>query len=117
MVRAAGLLALLGLLAGGCGEKQDPFGPDAGVEGDVTYTGQVAPILDANCIRCHASDKQGAGRNGAPVGFDYDTYDDAVATAARAKAQIQSGSMPVGGNLTDEEKALFQAWVDQGTPE
>lgn len=116
-LRLAAVLALGACLIGGCGEKQDPLGPDAGIEGDVTYGVHIMPILDANCIRCHAADKQGAARNGATVGFDYDTYQDAVETADRANAQIQAGAMPVGGQLTDEDKGLFQAWVDQGTPE
>ncbi len=117
MLRVLGAVALGAVLLGGCGEKQDPIGPDAGIDGEVSYGVHIMPILDANCVRCHASDKQGAARNGAPVGFDYDSYAGAVATADRANAQIQSGSMPVGGSLTVEEKGLFQAWLDQGTPE
>lgn len=117
MARTLGLLALLGLLAGGCGEKQDPFGHDAGIDGEVTYGGQIAAILDSSCVRCHGSDKQGAARNGAPAGVDFDTYADAVQNADLANTQIQSGVMPVGGQLSDDEKGLFQAWVDQGTPE
>ncbi len=116
-LRLAVALALGAVLMGGCGEKQDPYGPDAGVDEDVTYGLQIKPILDANCTRCHASDKQGAARNGASVGFDYDTYEAAVETADQANAQIQAGAMPVGGQLRDKEKGLFQAWVDQGTPE
>jgi len=117
MVRLVGLVALAGLLVGGCGEKQDPIGPGADIEGEVTYGEHIMPILDANCISCHAADKQGAARNGAPVGVDCDSYEDAAASADRANAQIQSGAMPVGGELSDLERSLFQAWVDQGTPE
>ena len=113
------LFALVaGLLGAGCGQKQDPVGSDAGIDGPVGYAQQIKPILDANCIRCHAAGLQGTRRNGAPPGFDYDSYEPAQATAERANAQIQSGSMPAGsGPLSDGDKGLFQAWIDQGTPE
>ena len=58
---------------------------------------------------------RGGDRNGAPVDVNLDTYTDAVANASRANARIQGGTMPPGsGGLSSEDRALFQAWLDQG---
>jgi uncharacterized membrane protein len=115
MGRVAGLGVFVSLLVLGCGQKQDPFGPDGGIVETVTYTAQVKPLLDGHCIRCHATTKQGASRSGAPIGLDYNTYSVASANAQRANQQIQAGSMPPGGPaLASNDKAIFQAWLDQG---
>jgi uncharacterized membrane protein len=95
-----------------CGEKQDPFG--ASIDGDVTYESDVKAILDASCIACHATDAEGADRNGAPAGVNFDTYAAAVESADLANSQIQPGGMPPTSPLKDHEKAVFQAWIDQG---
>ena len=121
--RAAGALAAVILLAAACGgTKTDPAAPDGdddGLPGTVTYTGHVKALLDANCIRCHASSLEGRARNGAPADVNLDTYPAAVAAAQRANVQIQLGTMPfdLPGGLPAFERALFQRWVDQGTPE
>lgn len=100
-----------------CGEKQDPLGGDGGDVGDVSYENGLKAILDANCISCHATGAQGADRSGAPNGVNFDTYSATVESADRADSQIQSGGMPPAGPLSDLEKAIFQAWIDQGMKE
>ena len=117
-----GVLTLVICLIAGCGDKlysdnvgrSDPVALDAGGEGPVTYTGQIKPILDARCISCHASDLSGSVRNGAPPGFNYDTYAAAQAMAVEANEQIQSSFMPPGAPLEDSDKGLFQQWLDDG---
>jgi uncharacterized membrane protein len=112
------IIMLMVFTVASCGEKQDPFSGDSGVNEDVTYTKEIKPILDTNCTGCHASDKQGADRNGAPVGINFDTYADAKANATRANSRIQAGTMPPGGSaLSVEDKAFFQTWLDKGLKE
>ena len=102
----------------GCGEKIDPvFGEYEPVDGGVTYTEQIKPILDENCIRCHAEDKRGTDRNGAPTYINFDTYDEASASAVPGNATVQSGTMPPAGRLDRFDRGLFQQWVDEGAPE
>ncbi len=117
------------VLVPSCGEKQDPVGAtDAGMDGQadgqnqsdddaVSYSKQIASLLNTHCVSCHATTNSGAQRNGAPIGVDFDTYDSAKASAQRANTRIQAGTMPPAGPLSDEEKALFQSWLDQGTRE
>jgi uncharacterized membrane protein len=108
----------LAMFLTGCGDKQDPLsGADVGNNGEVTYTEHIKSILDANCIGCHAVDKQGASRNGAPVGINFDTYQAAKSSGTRANQLIQAGTMPIGGQLSSEDKSLFQQWANQNFPE
>lgn len=101
----------------GCGEKQDPGGGGSSGSGSVTYSEDVAPIFDANCIGCHAAYREGAERNGAPVDVNFDTYEGAEESGERANTRVQAGSMPPPGPLSAEDKETFQAWADEGFPE
>ena len=132
MLRWTMSLMLSVSLLGGCGEKDDPVqDKDSGTQDDgsnqdgnsgadedsVTYTSHIKTILNANCTRCHLAELQGADRNGAPVGIDFDNYGDASTNSTRANARIQAGSMPPGGGLDQSDRDKFQAWINQGVPE
>jgi mono/diheme cytochrome c family protein len=112
---------VLGIALAACGEKADPGGPgddDIDVDGgEVTYAEDIKPMLDSNCISCHAAALNGADRNGAPLGVDFDTYTAAVDSGEQANTRIKAGTMPPSGPLSGEEMSLFQAWVDQDFPE
>ena len=87
----------------------------------VTYAKDVAPILQNRCVSCH--------RDGQIAPFTLTQYDDVVAWADMCLEVIDNGRMPPWGanpdhgeflndaRLTPEEKELFKAWVDAGTPE
>ena len=123
MIRRRAHSASLPLLATalfclGCGDKADPVGePGDGLPDLVSYTQHIKPLLDTNCIQCHAISRQGADRNGAPVGVNFDTYANARSSADRADARIQAGTMPPTGGLTTYDRSVFHKWVEQGTPE
>lgn len=110
---------LLGL---GCGDKQDPVEQledtsDVGFDGPVTYCQHVKPVLQNRCTSCHDSTKTGTDRSGAPAAVNFDTYDLTIQSRDGANSRIQNGTMPPGsGGLPADERALFQAWIDGGTP-
>ena len=89
--------------------------------GPVTFTRDVAPILNANCVSCHRPDGIGP--------FSLTTYADARPRAPRIAAVIAERRMPpwkpVSGHgrfrnarrLSDAEIALLSRWATTGAPE
>jgi hypothetical protein len=87
----------------------------------ITYERDVAPILDAKCVKCH--------QPGGIAPFRLDTYDDAKLHAAEVVGAIQSKIMPPylvshdgtcgnfehGETLSDAEIATVSSWAQQGT--
>ena len=114
-----GFVAALVALLLCCGTKNDPVGGSTAdnLPDTVTYAEHIRPLLETTCTGCHASAREGADRNGAPTGVDFDTYANIALWAERANARIQAGSMPPSGGLDSDDRALFQKWVDQGLPE
>jgi peroxiredoxin len=102
----------------GClvGRKPDPQ-PGA----EVTYSKQIARLLNARCVECH--------REGQIGPFALTSYEDAAAWAGTMRETIRDGRMPPwfadpahgafrnDARLSDDEKRLFDAWVDAGCPE
>ena len=113
-------VALLVFLAA-CGDKVDPileFDAGSAEDGEaVTYIEDVRPLLETHCLLCHSQSKQGFERNGAPININFDTYDGILAWIDQASQRIQSGTMPPTGGIPEDERMLFQRWVDTGFPE
>jgi hypothetical protein len=90
----------------------------AAAAADVTYTRDVAPIMQAKCQQCHRP------QDVAP--FALMNYDDAVTWARDIKASLIAKTMPpwkpVPGfgefqgsyALSDDEKNTLLAWIDSG---
>src|SRR5689334_15595707 len=90
---------------------------------DVTFTKDVAPILQKACQNCH--------RPGAIAPMSLLTYQDARPWARSIRQKVTSREMPpwyidrhIGitkfkddPSLTDEEIATIVAWVDAGAPQ
>ena len=88
----------------------------------VTYSGDVAALIQQNCMICH--------RPGGIGPMNLVTYEDARRYAARIRAQVSNRLMPpyaydreIGiqdlqedWRLSDEEINTIVAWVDQGAP-
>src|SRR6266849_7310053 len=97
------------------------FGADSAAP--VTFTKDVAPILQRSCQNCH--------RPGSIAPMSLLTYNDARPWARSIKEKVVTRVMPpwhidrnVGINrfkddpsLTEAEIATIAAWVDQGAPE
>lgn len=119
------LLTALALVAASCGTKIDPVSVapldsfedvEIAPEG-VTWCGNIQKLLARFCTSCHSSTLQGADRNGAPEGRNWDVYETTVANADLIKRMIQGGAMPPTGRLPDVDIALFVEWTTTGLRE
>jgi len=121
---ALSVIAASSLLAFGCDdpEPKPPIStaaPEHG--GGVTFNRDIAPIVFGVCANCH--------RPGESAPFSLLSYDDTVRRAQLiavvTKIRYMPPWQPAPGyaeffgdrSLTDEEIALFQQWLDAGTPE
>ena len=70
------------------------------------------------CTSCHASTASGSKREDAPGDVNFDSYAAAQASAAKAAATVNGGSMPPSGEAqpTADQKAALYAWALCGTP-
>jgi len=96
------------------------FAVSAALAQTPTFTRDVAPILDRNCVTCH--------RTGDIAPMPLTSYEEARPWARSIKAQIATGKMPPwhateprgtfsnDRRLTDQEKETLIAWVDHGAP-
>lgn len=73
-------------------------------------------LFNISCVNCHDSGKSGSARNSAPFSVNFNTYSWAVLNAERGNSRVQAGTMPPTGERNAAEKALFQSWLDAGTP-
>ena len=90
---------------------------------NVTWHTDVKPLVDNYCIRCHTEGSIGVG--------DFRNQDTVFALADLMLARIQEGSMPppvadpscqdyVASehlSVSEQDKAIFEAWVAAGKPE
>jgi hypothetical protein len=104
------LVSSVGVLA--CAEDELP-------EVECTDVPKFADVkLLELCTGCHSSQLEGAARNGAPVGLDYDVYASAMEHAEHGVEEVNEGAMPPGGGeLNEADKQDFFRWGLCGTPE
>jgi mono/diheme cytochrome c family protein len=92
----------------------------------VSFSGQVAPLFEANCQVCH-------NQNSAMAGWDSTSYQSVTTTGNNGPvviagdvtnsilAQRVSGSggavMPPSGKMSDEEIQIILDWITAGAPE
>ena len=122
------LLLVTFVCLGAPGELGAQSFASSNVDEEVTFTRDVAPILQENCVRCHR-----AGGGMAPMSLE--TYE--VASAYAPLIKYKTGLRDVAGamppwyvekdigiqqfkndmSLTDEEVATIAAWADAGAPQ
>ncbi len=101
-----------GLLEG----EAPPEDPDSGTaDGNYTYTGDIAGIINDYCIACHGASSPAAG-------YDISTYQKTVdqidVFIERIDLQTgQAGVMPPSGRMDEAIIQKIKDWVDQGMPE
>jgi len=78
---------------------------------DVTYTNDVKPIIDNNCLNCHTNPPQ----NGAPMPLTtYDNVKEAVQNRGLI-GKIESGAMPKNGTpLSTSQVQTVKDWQTGG---
>jgi mono/diheme cytochrome c family protein len=104
--------------------------PPASTKAGVTYAGDIKPIFDAACLKCHdntqpkVAAKLGlntlaaalkGGRDGAVVKPGDSTHSSLVSSVAHVGDP--DAFMPKGKGshkLSDEQIGLIRAWIDQG---
>jgi mono/diheme cytochrome c family protein len=119
MVRTiSAVLAFLALSGAASAQQSAP----AATQTQVTFTKDVAPILQRSCQACH--------RPGAVAPMSLITYEDARPWARSIKTKVTNREMPpwhvdrnIGitkfkndPSLTDQEIATISKWVDAGAP-
>ncbi len=91
------------------------------VDSDVTYSKQIARIMNDNCVFCH--------REGQIAPFTLTSYDDVAGWASMIEEVVELKRMPPwhaneqfghfsnDARMSDEDKALISKWVANGAPE
>lgn len=95
--------------------------PERKPQGEVTYSNQIARLLQNRCIACH--------RPGQIAPFPLTSFDEVVGWAETIREVVQEERMPPwfanpayghfanDARLSDEEKRSLAAWVEGGCPE
>ncbi|MAB79142.1 MAG: redoxin [Planctomycetes bacterium] len=95
--------------------------PEFAARGSVTYHGNVARILQSNCVECH--------RTGGAAPFSLETFEDAYDRRRMMGVVVPDGQMPpwladdTGGpwlndrRLSVEDKRTLLSWIEAGAPE
>lgn len=88
--------------------------------GEITYTKDIAPILNDRCVRCH--------REGEIAPFTLTSYEDVVGWEYTILEVIEDKRMPPwfanpshgsfanDARLSDKERETLETWVDNGMP-
>jgi uncharacterized membrane protein len=80
---------------------------------------EVTAIVEQRCTPCHSSEPTQDGFTAAPAGVRFDTSEQIVAQADAIRRQaVDSRAMPLGNvtGMTDDERELLGAWIEQGAP-
>ena len=106
--------------------------PPASTKTGLTYTTDIKPIFDANCVKCHSGDRPKAhlnldtldgilkGNKWGPILKAGDGTNSVVVKAVAHQLKDTDGWMPpmpnkAGANtLTPEQIGLLIAWINQG---
>ncbi len=93
----------------------------AAPQGEITYTKDVARIVQDRCVECH--------RKGEVAPFTLENYDEVAAWSESLREVVNEGRMPPwfadpkyghflnDARMSDAEKETFNKWVDNGCPE
>ena len=92
-------------------------------EPTVSFARQIAPILDARCLKCHGESIQlgkldlrtrAAALTGGEHGAALVPGRSESSPLYRRVAGLEKPAMPMDGKIGAEEAALLKAWIDQG---
>ncbi len=72
------------------------------VEPPISFDDVRTQVLQVSCTTCHAK---------------FVNYEKVFPKIKAIKSLIESGAMPMGGVLTDQQKSLILNWIEAGAPE
>ncbi len=77
------------------------------IKSGTSFSAQIQSIITTNCnlVTCHD------GNNSLP---DFTKFDNVKSSAIDIKSRTQSGNMPKGRTLSQQEKNLIACWVEDG---
>lgn len=106
----AALAVCLTLLVASCGgDGEGPLGECPPNSGDQQSAGSF--IFSNTCTGCHSVNLQGADRQGAPVGTDYDTPEMILADAEDIWARTIDLSMPPPDGLNELQIEAVRVYI------
>jgi uncharacterized membrane protein len=93
-----------------------PQTDDAAADGEPVSFARVQAVVSERCAPCHAAAPTQEGFSSPPAGILLETPEQLVARADDVERVVVARSMPLGNvtGMTDDERALVVAWVDQG---
>lgn len=93
-------LVILCFALASCSDK-----PKFEVKENVTFTKDILPITSTICASCHFEDER-----------DYRVYSNAFNRRQLIYQRVYiEKTMPLGNTLTEEQRALFRDWYNQGS--
>jgi len=87
------------------------------VEGDITYTTHIQPLVAANCVNCHSTEGSASFR---PLGSYAELKDAVLTTNLLERIHSQNGEpilMPPTGRMPQVNIDLITEWNAAGMPE
>jgi len=96
------------------GSGTPPPPPASIVPIQLSFAGDIRPIMQANCVACHSASLKSGG-----IALDTYTQSDYVGTNAarwsRVLARVTDNSMPpTNPKLTASQKSMINTWINQG---
>ncbi|MCL4642214.1 MAG: hypothetical protein M5Z89_24625 [Olivibacter sp.] len=92
-------------------EPEKPGNEEVTAE-NVSYSNFAGALFQTKCAGCHAAGGGASGR------WTFSGFASVRDNGARINnVVLVTGTMPVGGSLSANEKALLKAWFDRNMPE
>lgn len=116
---------VLAIAIAGCGAPEEESatldelpGRPCPEESVLTWESFGGPFLSSYCVGCHSSQLAADGRQGAPVGVEFDTREGALEWRERiyARAADTSLEMPPAGGPDAEARVMLGDWLTCGMP-
>ena len=112
LIRLLAPFVLFAFMTAACGEDTGPLGecpPNSESQQDLG-----ANVIFFTCSGCHSANLTGAARQGAPVGSDYDTAEQALANAEEIYESAASGTMPPPDGLNADQIETVRIYLACG---